>query len=728
MRIASKLLPYEREALAAPQEEGARALRVDFAPSPERAANGLSINSVRERVGSIAEIVKVVPLSIPRSSEGPGGIKFVLLLVTSSPDEAIAAAVGVDASSVFLLARAPLARTSGEALGGEPASLSVGASSALATEGDDDIELSTSGRRSIVRVDVQRLDDAMEQLSSLIVTRSRLSRAVAELSDSTPGTRELLQIVKENARQLRDLRAAILRVRMVPVAEVLERVPLIVRGLRRETGKQVRLVVDPGGAELDKAVAERIFPAIVHLVRNAIDHGIESPEDRVKAGKPKEATLKLASTARSNTRLELTISDDGRGVDRAAVVRRAGREIGPSDDALLDALCEAGLSTREEASTTSGRGLGMDIVKRIVVGQLGGELLMKTERGVGTTFTLRVPLTIAIVDAFVLDCGDQQFTVPVSMVEEILEIDHARIVEAPGMSRSLRLGTRGSPLAVAQSTQVADQLRARGVAVELHTIRTTGDRIQDRPLADAGGKGLFTKELELALIAGEVDFAVHSYKDVPVTMPLVDAGGLAIAAVPPRGDVRDVLVAAGGLPSLRQGARVGTGSLRRRCQLLAMRPDMDVVGLRGNIDTRLRKWRAGEVDGIVLAAAGLHRAGLFDRSCMVPFDADQMVPAAGQGALALQCRADDAATRAALATLDDPATRAAVDAERLVVGLLEADCHSPLGVFARADGDVMGVTWAVGSAGGEPPVHRRSVAAPAAGLPAALRTAIRASS
>ena len=295
-------------------------------------------------------------------------------------------------------------------------------------------------------------------------------------------------------------------------------------------------------------------------------------------------------------------------------------------------------------------------------------------------------------------------------------------------STILRLGTRGSTLAVAQSTQVADLLRARAHAVELHVIKTTGDRIQDRPLADAGGKGLFTKELEQALLAGTVDFAVHSYKDVPVTMPLVDASSLTIAAVPVRGDVRDVLVAtdagAGGLGVLASGARVGTGSLRRRCQLLAARPDLDVVGLRGNIDTRLRKWRAGEVDAVVLAAAGLDRAGLFDARHMARLDADVMVPAAGQGALALQCRGDDARTVAALAALDDPATRAAVDAERSVVLLLEADCHSPLGVYARpAVGGGLSVTWAVGAGGGGLPVARFAVAGQADRLPGLLRAA-----
>lgn len=414
--IASKLAPFQVEALSARHTDGRRAVRIDFVPSPERAEKGFSINSVRERVGLVAEIVKVVPVSIPRSAEAPGGLSFALLLLTSATDMAIAEAVGTDAANVVALTPST--------------GLSIAVESAVEPDLED-AESSLVQHRSTVRVNVDRLDDAMEQLSSLIVTRSRITRVVSEMTEMGTDTRELQQIVRENARQLRDLRAAILRVRMVPVAEVLDRVPLIVRELCRQSGKQLRLVVNAGGAELDKAVAERIFPAIVHLVRNAVDHAIEDPRERAETGKGPEGTLTLAATSHSNTRLELTVTDDGRGVDRAVVQRRAGRHIADGDAALLDALCEAGLSTRTEASTTSGRGMGMDIVKRIVVDQLGGELHMKTERGVGTTFTLRVPLTIAIVETFTLDCADQRFVVPVSMVEEILEIDPEKIVGAP---------------------------------------------------------------------------------------------------------------------------------------------------------------------------------------------------------------------------------------------------------------------------------------------------------
>ncbi|MGN6627926.1 MAG: hydroxymethylbilane synthase, partial [Tepidisphaeraceae bacterium] len=227
------------------------------------------------------------------------------------------------------------------------------------------------------------------------------------------------------------------------------------------------------------------------------------------------------------------------------------------------------------------------------------------------------------------------------------------------MPQPLRLGTRGSLLARTQSHMVADAIvRANpGVAVELTLIKTTGDRVQDRPLAELGGKGLFTKELELALLRQEIDLAVHSYKDVPVTMPLVDVHDLVIGAVPVREDARDVLITRDGcraLAELPPAARVGTGSLRRRCQLLDQRPDLQILPLRGNIDTRLRKLAAGEYDAIVLALAGVKRGGLFDSAFMTPLPIDQLTPSPGQGALAIQIRRDDHRVQDVLHPLNDP--------------------------------------------------------------------------
>lgn len=275
-------------------------------------------------------------------------------------------------------------------------------------------------------------------------------------------------------------------------------------------------------------------------------------------------------------------------------------------------------------------------------------------------------------------------------------------------SNILRLGTRGSMLARTQSGWVARELEARnpGLHVELITVQTSGDRITDKPLHAFGGKGLFTKELEQALLAGDVDFAVHSYKDVPVTMPLVDTAELMIAVVPAREDPRDAWVSTQfrAVDQLPQGAKVGTGSLRRRSQLLARRPDLVIEPIRGNIDTRLRKLRDGEYTAIILAMAGLKRSGLFDASTMSAIPPEIMLPAAGQGALALQCRRDNGKVKQILATMHDGATAACVDAERAIVLGLNGDCHSPIAALATLDGEQMRLQVAVGARDGNPPL------------------------
>jgi two-component system chemotaxis sensor kinase CheA len=464
--IASKLAPFEIDLLVDGARSGRRAVRADFSPSPAKAERGFSINSVRERVSSLGEIIKVVPFSVAPSPDAPGGLTFAVLLLTSAADADIAAAVGVPPKTIRDLAP-------------PPPSLDAGAPESSIFEEADDVEPALR-RQNVVRVEVTRLDDAMEHLSTLTVTRSRLTRAVAQLTAAGVNTRDLQEIMREHARQLRDLRASFMRVRMVPVVEVVDRIPLLLRGLRRESKKQVRLQLDVGNAELDKGVAERLFPAIVHLVRNAVDHAVEEPAQRLRAGKPAEATLRIACFARSNTRLELTVGDDGRGVDRASVARRVGRDL-TSDAALLDALCRAGFSTRSEVTTTSGRGMGMDIVKRVVVDQLGGELSMKTEAGVGTTFTLRVPLTISIVDAFTLECGDERFVVPVSMVEEIFEIDHGRVRYGPSSQAASRaragvVERRGEAIPLVDLA-AALSLRSGGPARQAVLVRRRGEPI-----------------------------------------------------------------------------------------------------------------------------------------------------------------------------------------------------------------------------------------------------------
>ena len=246
----------------------------------------------------------------------------------------------------------------------------------------------------------------------------------------------------------------------------------------------------------------------------------------------------------------------------------------------------------------------------------------------------------------------------------------------------IRIGTRGSLLARWQAEHVKERLTALGHEVSLVVITTTGDRVLDRRLEAVGGKGAFLKEIEEALEAREVDLAVHSLKDVPTVLP----DGLELCAILERADPRDAFLSSGdGLDDLPRGATVGTTSLRRQAQLRAVRPDLSLVDLRGNVDTRIRRLREGRFDAILLAMAGLVRLGRADEATE-PLDPRRFIPAPGQGAIALECRADDATVREAVAPLDHPSTARRVSAERSFLTALGGGCNVPLGAHAFEDG------------------------------------------
>jgi hydroxymethylbilane synthase len=253
------------------------------------------------------------------------------------------------------------------------------------------------------------------------------------------------------------------------------------------------------------------------------------------------------------------------------------------------------------------------------------------------------------------------------------------MVQSTMAAALLRIGTRGSPLALAQANMVRARLAAaHGVGearITLTIIRTTGDAIQDRTLADAGGKGLFTKEIEEALIAGTIDLAVHSAKDMPTVLP----DGLTITAVLPREDARDVFIsrAANTLQELRAGAVVGTASLRRQAIVKRLRPDLAVVPIRGNVDTRLRKLDDGVVDATLLALAGLKRLGLTHALTSI-FSVEEFLPAVGQGIVAIETRANDSATRTLLDAINHPETGTALAAERAFLAVLDGSCRTPI--------------------------------------------------
>jgi hydroxymethylbilane synthase len=275
-------------------------------------------------------------------------------------------------------------------------------------------------------------------------------------------------------------------------------------------------------------------------------------------------------------------------------------------------------------------------------------------------------------------------------------------------SPRLRLGTRASPLARWQADWVAGELRKRGVEIEMVHISTQGD-VKTGPLGQIGGQGLFTKEIQRALLDKQIDLAVHSLKDLPTA----EVEGLSLAAVPERESINDAFVGntAKSFAELPQNARIGTGSLRRRAQLLHLRPDLQMLEIRGNVDTRLRKLDAGEYDALVLAQAGLHRLGLDARiSSIIPLST--MLPAVGQGALGIEARGDDTVTRELLVPLSHEATHQAVIAERSLLASLRGGCLAPVGAWGRVEGGLLLLDGVVLSGDG-----RQRIVASASGPP-----------
>jgi hydroxymethylbilane synthase len=273
--------------------------------------------------------------------------------------------------------------------------------------------------------------------------------------------------------------------------------------------------------------------------------------------------------------------------------------------------------------------------------------------------------------------------------------------------RILRIGTRGSMLAKWQAESVRRQLfAATGMEAEIVIIKTSGDKIQQAPLTQIGGKGIFIKELEEALLEETIDLAVHSVKDVPTDIP----SRLMFPAVCRRDDVRDCLVGST-LANLRQGARVGTSSLRRQAQLKHLRPDLDLRDLRGNVDTRLRKVESGEYEAVMVAKAGLDRLGLSQRISDV-LSPEVCMPAVGQGAIAVQCRLKDTETADLLAPLDDAETRTAIIAERALLAALQGGCQVPLGAWARIERGELVLDACVCSVDGVQYVKQRATASP----------------
>lgn len=503
--LLAKLSSAEHEQLLSGLAKGLRALRVDFVPSPERSEQGVNITTVRKRVGDLAEIVKVVPRSLPEL--GAGRVAFALLLVSSASDDAVAEAAAAQPSDVRVIAES-------DAL---PVELPP-----VETLLEVESPAVDTLKRNVVRVEVSRLDDALDRLAVLVVSRARLQRAVDELVQGEGDLRRVSRLVTEGSRELRDLRAAIMRARMVSVAELLERAPLIVRGASKASKKQVQLTIDSGRGELDKSVADRLFPAVVHLLRNAVDHAIEPPAERKARGKPEEGTIRITCVEEGGSQLSLVIEDDGRGIDRERVALRAGSPIPETDPQLLELITRPGLSTLAAATQTSGRGLGMDIVKRIAVDELGGELELETRANLGTKFTLRVPVSVTIIDVFSLQCGEETFVVPVSAVDDLAELSDGAVTATPDVQRSSHVKL----------------LRHRGATMPLFNLSrllgVSGPAVQ-RPKALIVRKQNEAFAFEVDRMLGKQEVVVRPVKD-----PLVDVPG--VSGSTDLGDGRPTLV------------------------------------------------------------------------------------------------------------------------------------------------------------------------------------------
>ena len=395
----------ETSASAEPEtpEHEATATRwqVEFTPTAELAERGVNVNSVRSRLQEIGQLLQAKPVV-----KGAGEIAFEFLIATKAD-------------------KSDLADLEGDGLTFKPAPVEP------APRAKESAPVPTIAPASVVRVDLDRLDELMRVIGELVISRTRLEDQLAELKRVTPAPlwRSLQETSLSMGRQLRDLRESVMRVRMVQIGEIFERMTFVVRDLARESGKKIIVQLSGGETEIDKFLVERMMAPFMHLVRNAVSHGLETVAEREAQGKRSEGLLSLSAMT-AGEKIVIKIADDGRGMDRKLVIERANARglqhvhTELDDAALLDLIATPGFSTREEADRESGRGVGMDVVKKAIE-ELGGHISLATKIGEGTTFTIELPLTLAIAEALIVTVNGQRFAVPQSAVREVLEVESA---------------------------------------------------------------------------------------------------------------------------------------------------------------------------------------------------------------------------------------------------------------------------------------------------------------
>jgi two-component system chemotaxis sensor kinase CheA len=409
----------------ASRSEHARVWRFEFIPTPALSERGVNVNSVRARLQEIGEILQAAP-----HVRGEGRIVFEFVVST-----------GVEESTFAGWHEENLTYTPVEVVTPDTTAASATTEqTALASDSDEESRTTTAASAAsmlapsnVVRVDLARLDELMRLIGELVTSRARLDESLKHLKRHVAPAewRALQETSLAMSRQLRDLREGVMRVRMVQVGEIFERMRFVVRDLARKSGKEIRLELRGQETEIDKFLVERMMDPLLHLVRNAVSHGLETVEERVALGKPPEGRITLrAATSGDNVLLE--IADDGHGIDAERVAGRARErglisgDVHLDETLLLELICAPGFSTRDEADRTSGRGVGMDVVCSTVE-ELGGTLTLATEKNSGTRFTIELPLTLAIADALIAVAGGQRFAFPQTVVREVIEVEASAV-------------------------------------------------------------------------------------------------------------------------------------------------------------------------------------------------------------------------------------------------------------------------------------------------------------
>ncbi|HEU4768273.1 MAG TPA: chemotaxis protein CheA [Pyrinomonadaceae bacterium] len=409
--------------------------RAEFTPTAELAARGVNVNSVRTRLQEIGELIQAKPIV-----KSAGEIAFHFIVATDV-DQSVLKSLEADG----LVFEAVPNETVPNVKGNQP--------------------VPTIAPASVVRVDLDRLDELMRIIGDLVISRTRLEDQLTELKRATPATvwRPLQETSLRIGRQLKYLRESFMRVRMVQIGEIFERMTFVVRDLARESGKKIIVQLSGGETEIDKFLVERIMDPLMHLVRNAVSHGLESVGEREAQGKRSEGLLSLSAMT-AGEKIIIKIADDGRGIDRELVLQRAtarGLSYGASaidDKALLELICSPGFSTRDEADRESGRGVGMDVVKRAIE-DLGGYISLATNIGEGTIFTIELPLTLAIAEALIVSVNGQKFAVPQSAVREVMEVESA---STKVLENNEIISYRGRVLPLLRLARVFDMDHQRG--------------------------------------------------------------------------------------------------------------------------------------------------------------------------------------------------------------------------------------------------------------------------